>query len=193
MIIPEGYAQINAIHTGTSLPTGAEWTLGVKREDFVGDVTDIAQAFEAALLASTLYGNVSLGVTMSSVLVKEGPNSTGASVIEPANEPGTNGNQASPNTAFLIRKETELGGRAGRGRFYLPGVPDANINPNGTLVSGVTAALQTDLDALYNALVAVELIPVVLHNAGSPLIIPTEITRFAPQSVAATQRRRLRR
>lgn len=193
MLIPLGFAQINAIHTGTSLPFGAQWTLAVNHDNIEQTPIQVAQAFEDALQVSNLYDQVCLGVTMTSVLVKFGPNDTGKSALEPANEPGVNGNQAAPQAAFLIHKNTDDGGRAGRGRFFLPGVPDATLNPSGTIVSANLSAMQTALETFRTNLIANDLIPVVLHNVGSPLSSPSPITSFSADARAATQRRRMRR
>ena len=193
MLIPLGFAQINAIHTGSALPFRSEWTLAVNHDNIEQTPIQVAQKFEDALQASNLYDSVSLGVTMTSVLVKFGPNDTGKSALEPANEPGVAGNSAAPQVAYLIHKNTDDGGRAGRGRFFLPGVPDANVNPNGTILGGTLTTMQTALDTFLANLIADDLIPVVLHNIGSPLSSPSPITSFSPDARAATQRRRLRR
>jgi hypothetical protein len=193
MLIPVGFAQINAIHTGSALPFGAQWTLGVDITALAFTPTEVAQQFEAALLASNLYDSVAQNVTLTSVLVKFGPNATGESTLEPANEPGTVGTAASPNTAYLIHKNTAAGGRAGRGRFFLPGVSDAKIEPNGTLASGIASDLNTALNIFHAELVAGDLPPVLLHAEGSPISTPTPITSFSCDTRAATQRRRLRR
>ena len=193
MLIPLGFAQINAIHTGSALPFRSEWTLAVAHDSIEQTPIQVAQSFEAALLDSNLYDNVSLGVTMSSVLVKFGPNDTGKSALEPANEPGVAGNSAAPQVAYLIHKNTDDGGRAGRGRFFLPGVPDANVNPNGTILGGTLTAMQTALDNFLAGLLSRDLEPVVLHNVGGPLTNPSPITSFSPDARAATQRRRMRR
>lgn len=193
MIIPEGFAQINAIHTGNGVPTGAQWTLAVGLDSFTGGPEDLAKAFELWILDSDLYDNIGSDVTMSSVLVKFGPNATGPSWLEPANEPGTGGTGSSPQVAYLTNKGTSLGGRAGRGRAYLPGVPEANVNSNGNLVSGVANAVSLSLAAVIAAANTDGCIPVVLHAEGSPLTLPTAITSWSCNAVAATQRRRLRR
>jgi hypothetical protein len=193
MLIPLGFAQLNAIHTGTSLPNGAQWTLAVNHDGIEQTPLQVAEKFEQALSDSNLYDNVSLGVTMTSVLCKFGPNDTGKSALSPANEPGVNGNQASPNTSYLVHKNTDDGGRAGRGRFFLPGVPDSLINPSGTIVSASISAINTSLATFLAALIAEDVIPVVLHNVGSPLSSPSPIESLVVDAVAATQRRRLRR
>lgn len=193
MIIPDGFAQINAIHTGAGVPTGAEWTLGVGLDTFTGTPNDLAKAFEVWLLASALYVQVSASVTMTAVLVKFGPNATGPSSLEPANQPGTDSSESTPAPSFLIHKNTDDGGRAGRGRFYLPGVPEIDVEIGGALSSGKATAVNTALGILKSEMEADGVIPMVLHGAGSPLSTPSPITSFSCDARIATQRRRLRR
>jgi len=193
MIIPAGYAQINAIHTGAGVPTGAQWTIGVDRTAFSGDPQNVAQAFETILLNSGLYANVHSDCDMTSVLVKFGPNETGPSALEPANEPGTGGTGGAAAPAFLIHKNTDLGGRAGRGRFFLPGVPETAVGPGGVLASGVTTAVNTALASFWLDMGDENLGLVLLHSEGSPITTPTVITSLSCDPVVATQRRRQRR
>lgn len=193
MIIPTNFAQINVIHTGSVVPTGAEWTLGVAHDGFVGDPNDVAQAFETILLDSTLYASVANDCDVTSVLVKFGPNDTGASGLEPANEPGTGGTGGAAAPAYLIHKNTALGGRAGRGRFFLPGIPETAIGPGGAIVGGALSAINAALASMHADLVGADLPPVLLHSAGSPISAPTTITSFSVDATAATQRRRQRR
>jgi len=193
MIIPEGFAQINAIHTGNGVPTGAQWTLGVGLEDSLFTPETLAKAFEIWILDSSLYTQLGSDVVLSSVLVKFGPNATGPSFLEPANEPGNGGTGSSPNVAYLTHKGTSLGGRAGRGRAFLPAVPESNVNSNGLLVSGVATAVSNSLQSILDSMTADSVVPVVLHSEGSPITEPTAITAWTCDARAATQRRRLRR
>jgi len=193
VIIPVGCAQINAIHTGDGCPTGAQWTLGVDIDGFSGDPTAVAQAFEVALNNSGIYSLVSSSVTMTSVLVKFGPNATGPSALEPANEPGTETADMIPNTCYLIHKNTADGGHAGRGRFYLPGVPESDVLTGGLLVSGRASLMNGFLADFIADMTAANLPPLVLHNEDSPITVPSLIESFSCDTKVATQRRRLRR
>jgi len=193
MLIPEGFAQINAIHTGVGAPTGAQWTLGVGLEDSLFTPETLAKAFEIWLLDANLYAQLGSDVTMTAVLVKFGPNATGPSFLEAANEPGTGGTGSSPNVAFLTHKATSLGGRAGRGRAFLPAVPESSVNSNGLLTSGVATAVSNSLQSILDSMTADSVVPVVLHSEGSPITEPTAVTAWTCDAKAATQRRRLRR
>lgn len=193
MIIPSGYAQINAIHTGAAVPTGAQWTLGVDVSSFPGNVQDIAQTFEIAVNTSGLYAQIANTCNLTSVLVKEGPNATGPSFLEPANEPGTGGTAGAVQVAYLVHKTTDIGGRAGRGRLYLPGVVESKVDVGGVLSSGVASSISTAMSIILSELVAENLTPVLLHASGSPVSTPTPIVAMPCDQVVATQRRRQRR
>jgi len=193
MLIPEGAAQINVIHTGAGVPTGAQWTLGVDLTGNTGDPEQVGKDFEVVLLNSGIYGFVATGVNATSVLVKFGPNATGPSFLEPANEPGTGNATGSPAVSFLIHKTTAEGGRTGRGRFFLPGVPESSVAPGGVLEGGIATALGASLADFHADLVAANLSPLLLHAETSPVTGATPITAFSCDSRVATQRRRNRR
>ena len=95
--------------------------------------------------------------------------------------------------SYLIHKSTSLGGRAGRGRFFLPGVPESLVNSNGLLTSGTATAIDSAMSDFIGEMTATGVVPVVLHAEGSPITTPTAITAFSCDAKAATQRRRLRR
>lgn len=103
------------------------------------------------------------------------------------------------NCAVLIHKRTARSGRRGRGRMYVPGIPEGDVSQ----VGGITtlAGWQTALTAFYNRIVAAPdvLGPVLLHSTSptvplltDPLLVPDGITAFQVDGVIATQRRRLR-
>jgi len=193
VIIPDGFAQLNFIHSGEGAPTGAQWTIGVGMDTFSGTPADLAQASENWILDSGIYALVSSSITMTSVLCKFGPNATGPSHLEPANQPGTETTDMLPNTCYLIHKNTADGGHAGRGRAYIPGVPESDVTTSGFLVSGRAAAMNTAVATFLAAAEADGVILAVLHAEDSPITTPSPILTLSCDSKAATQRRRLRR
>jgi hypothetical protein len=106
---------------------------------------------------------------------------------------GTGVNQASANTAYLVHKNTAFGGRTGRGRCYIPGVVEASVGPDGDLLDATQTAITTDFQAWRTEIIALDLVPVVLHGPGHGALAPRPITSFACDGFAATQRRRMRR
>lgn len=193
MIIPPGYAQVNLIWTGTALPSGAQCTLGLDNQTPNFSAADLAQNVIDAYVTAGFASNLPNDVNLVGVLAKKGPNATGESALVSTGQNSGGGTAGTPNTAVLVHKNTPLGGRAGRGRMYLPSIQEDQVGPSGIIAPAVVAALQSDMDTFQSELVAVDLDCVVLHNAGSPLETPTPITTFTVQSIAATQRRRLRR
>jgi hypothetical protein len=180
-VIPTGYAQINWQFTGTTLPYGADVTLGVDISSYGGTAADAAADAHTCWVDNIIPRQVS-SVTLSNTHVKFGPNAGGGG------NPGI-----SPQVAVLIHKTTLFGGHAGRGRMFAPGAMESDVGNNGVLDSGTLGAWQTSVDGLLSDLGTALLIPVLLHGAGSPLSTPSTITDFTVDSTVATQRRRLRR
>jgi hypothetical protein len=119
---------------------------------------------------------------------------TGPSALVSSNIQGTGGsNGISSNVSYLVRKVTALGGRAGRGRMYLPGPTEADVNEAGAILGARVTSLQAALNDFLTQMVADGDGPVLLHGVGSPISTPTPITSFSLDTRAATQRRRLRR
>lgn len=193
MPIPAGFAQANFIYTGTSVPTGAEWTLGLELGISITDPEAAADALDVAYGLSGLAANLGTGCNLTSILVKFGPDATGPSHTETVSQVGAGGLAGPPNAAFLVNKVTLAGGRAGRGRFFMPCVPEANVDNAGVLGAGVVTAFQDDLNLFYSGVVDRDLFPTLLHGVGSPIPSPTSIIGFQLQAKVATQRRRLRR
>lgn len=192
MNIPTGFGQVNYFFTGDGVPNGAQVTMGFENE---GDWSAAAAA-EIARVAwhdnlRGLYGN---NLSMTNVLVKLGPNVTGPSAVVASASTGTSANVGdSPNTSLLVHKATALGGRAGRGRMYVPGVPSSNVNANGTITSEAIAAFNPALASYGDDMGAGQMPLVLLHGDGSPITSPTTISSLLCDGRAATQRRRLRK
>lgn len=194
MIIPVGYCQTNLKFTGSSAPSGAEITLGLDLGGIFSEPSAVADAVEFAWNNAGVAANQSNTITLSSILVKFGPNSTGAShELTTATTGGDSGAGLWPGSAVLVTKATAAGGRAGKGRFFLPGIGESAVNQSGVVGDTFLGNLQTDLDTFYDNLVGGDLQPVVLHGASSPISSPTPITAFIAQPQIATQRRRNRR
>lgn len=128
---------------------------------------------------------------------QDGPTTVNVSTNAPFQ--GTGGSSVVPqNTAALIRKRTDLGGRRGRGRFYLPGVAESAVDNVGILSGAAITGYQTAADDWYEDLTAMVggrlYPPVVLHRSEGIGVepAPTPVTRFVVESRVATQRRRLR-
>jgi hypothetical protein len=193
MTIPDGYAQANFIFSGDALPEGAQITLGLDVSAFAGLPTDLAIGL-ADDYDSTLAHNQCDTVDFVSVHVKFGPDNTG-----PAGDaPGTGGlytagEAVMPNCALLINKTTSHGGRSGRGRMFLPGIPNAQVDDGGVVAGGFLTEVNGDLVTFMGKIEARDCQVVLLHGAASPVSLPYAVDQMLAQGKIATQRRRLRR
>lgn len=190
MVIPTNYAQVNLVLGGIGLPNGAEMTFGVHNEaPFTAD--ELADVVGDELTAANFDGFITTECQLSSIKVKLGPNSTGPTSELAYVIVGTaTGETVAPNTAALISKVTDLGGRQGRGRMYMPGISETSTDAGGQLDAGFAASLQVMWASFRTSMTAAAAEPVLLHGDE---ITPTLITDFNVQLTLATQRRRLRR
>lgn len=190
-VIPNSsFAQVNYVFSNDSNPNPAEITLGLG-----GDFSDGATVtdFLAGAFADRILPFLSDNIALVATRLKVGPNSTGPSFENTVvTEGGDTGLAVPANTSILVRKVTASGGRAGRGRWYLPGLRESRVDSGGNIDGTYVSDLGAALDLYFDDLEGADLIPEVLHGAGSPIGTPTPITSFQVQSRAATQRRRMR-
>jgi hypothetical protein len=189
-VLPSGtYGQVNYILGGTGMPTGAQLTHGFLvaiAGDMAEAVTQLGLAFNTNMLPQ-----LPTTVTWEQMLVKFGPNDTGPASLTAGGGAGTgNSGQVQPNMAILIRKNTSLGGRRGRGRLYWP-CAEGEVDGGGAVLGAKITDLQDAVDSWLSDLTASGWTMQLLHDANPPL--PSTVTSLAVQATAATQRRRLRR
>jgi len=152
--------------------------------------------------ADNVLGNLSANTGLYFVTVYVGQDG-GAPLVydstEDSQQGGAGGTPLPPNCAFLVRKRTSLSGRRGRGRMYLPGVPEGLVDPAGNITGSAVTDLQNGLDNWWDELTGVPpgtsaYPPVVLHRSEGAGVepAPTPILSFQAESKIATQRRRLR-
>lgn len=189
MIIPVGFAQATWNFEGNGLAYPGAVTLGLDPGGGA-DPDDVADAING-FFASTIMTMLNDDVTLVSTQVKFGPNATGPIGEFSSNIPGSvSGTGASSQCAYLVKKNSALGGHEGRGRMYLPGVTESFIGSDGALDSTQQGLLQTEVNEFFAGLTLAGYPAVILHNSATS---PTPITTAIVQAVIATQRRRLRR
>jgi hypothetical protein len=194
VIIPVNYAQANIRMTGAAVPSGAEITMGFNKELYGGTPAAAANEIRTAFGSSAIRALLTVALNIESVLVKYGPNDTGPAGESTGVLVGTAaGTAVSPNVAVLIKKNTGFGGRTGRGRFYIPGIPEAHINESGAILPSAITSWGSALEAFRTVLVSLGLVPTLLHAPLSPVQVPMPITSFTVDGTGATQRRRMRR
>ncbi len=201
LIIPPGWLQALYVLTLTGDNEAMIVTCGHKIDDASGATIDqAANDLHTAFSAQIRAGLMQNPYTFSHVVAyigNDGPPTVRTSTLAPA--AGAGGSSVVPsNTAYLIRKRTDLAGRRGRGRFYLPGVPESVVNEVGDLTPAQQTAGQATVDAWYGLLataVGARLYPpAVLHRSEGAGIepLPTLVTKFVMEKRVATQRRRMR-
>jgi hypothetical protein len=104
---------------------------------------------------------------------------------------GTSSSAVLPqNCAWLMRKNTGLGGRANKGRMFVPGVPEAAVDNAGVIVSGNVTTVNTAAATFLTTLSGLGNEMVLLHS--DDLNDPDTVITFICDTRIATQRRRLR-
>lgn len=193
MIIPTSFAQVNLKFTGDALPGTAEVVFGVNITGFPGDPISLGTAVIGAVGDASLDELWVGDVKLSSVLVKYGPNSTGVFGETTADMAGTAANPGvTANTALLVRKVTDTGGRQGRGRLFLPGIPTNQVDSDGVVHGGFLDTAHADFQDFLAKLGAIPAPMALLHGEHSPSSTPHEVLDLVPSGLLATQRRRLR-
>ena len=192
-VIPLGYAQANFRYAGSALPHGAEWTLGLNLEGGGLTPVQVAEDLHGFYEAANFDTEMPSSMALQEVYVKFGPSETGASGVFTGTVTGTGSTATAPNCSWLIHKNTASGGRAGRGRMYIPGVEEATVGVDGDLDNTAVALMQTSSNTFWTAIGGSTFSPVVLHSEGSPITTPSVITSFTVDGACATQRRRMRR
>lgn len=192
MIIPDGFGQFNIRFSGAGIPNGGEVTLGFENTIPQWTPLEACQALETVLEgADTLFAATMPNFAVVSIRCKLGPNDDGPFAELPVTIPGTNvTTESMPNVSYLVHKQTNLGGRHGRGRLYWPGVPLSETGQDGTIGIDARDGVTEGWEFIRTELAEADAFCVLLHATSSPA--PTGITAFACDAKAATQRRRLR-
>lgn len=189
MTIPAGFGEAAFEFQGAAQPLGAVVTIGFSN-DATQSATDCAQDLHT-LMRDVVAAMCSVETSLLRTNVKLGPDATGPiGTYATTQAGGRSGDSCPPNVAFLVRKATALGGRQGRGRFYLPGIAEGDVDEGGTLSASIRDAASAALGTFHFAASAADVPPFLLHNDS---LAPTAITTYNLDVKVATQRRRLRR
>jgi hypothetical protein len=182
---PAGFAQVNISYNQELLSQVGEVTFGIQ-----------AAAYDTALanLILDAWQTEFRPVCFNGHTIGPAELRTSGNLVFTSTDPALAGTGGSPGAtsqvAYLIRKITDLGGRRNRGRWFLPGVVEGEVNSGGFLDSGIVVALETAADAFAATLGAADCTVYLLHSDGGA---PTEVTSYQVAPQVATQRRRLGR
>lgn len=199
MTIPLGFAQVT--HAWGGLPFPSVCTYGISL-DFSAPLATTAEQLHDAF-GDAFVPRVTGDVTLLETTVKAGPDQTGPSVTFSLSRVGTHvGDLDAPQVCVIVEKSTAIGGRRGKGRFFVPGGPSTDFQDNGAIIPASLALWNT---AANNFNIAVPLVAgvismVLLHNPSAPGTenptpepVPTEVIGLLVDPITGTQRRRLRR
>jgi len=202
LVIPPGFAALSLQFRHTEDPEPWYVTFGVDISDAGGDTTAIGTAAMSAFHQHVMpqFSNLVSLTGVDVVVGQDGPDPVRAFVASTTLRNGSEVGQKLPqNCALLVRKNTALGGRRNRGRYFLPGIlNEAQVTATGIVDPGSVAIYQTQqglfLADLADGLGGVPSIPMVLlHSQGLSVVPePTPVTTLSVDNLIATQRRRLR-
>lgn len=200
--VPPGYDDVTWVFTCSGSTKEVTWSCGYKwnsspptpaetAEDIYTWSTDTGTSpFKASLMLQDW--------AFEGVSVSRGT-STGPLVGQYfAHLQGTAGQLSVPmNSAILMRKNSASGGRAYRGRAFLPPiwVGEAHIDVGGNIEGAYVASVQSYMDNLFERPSSETLGGkwFLYHTILDGVSLgPTELTSWSVQSKIATQRRRLR-
>jgi len=202
LIIPVNYAHVLLPFKHADLGRSAAITYGINTFDTGGDYLQAANdqivAFSNAW-ESELDSEVTIGPAILRVGQDGGdPLTVEGSITSVGAETGA---MNPPNLSCLVKKQTALGGRRGRGRVFVPWVlQDASVDDVGQIESGSLAVRQADaitwLENLTDTGVVTNETPMyLLHDSrGSGTEPgPSLVTALVVPSLVGVQNRRIGR
>lgn len=195
IFIPEGFFEVAFTHALTGSLRRAVCTLGVQYtgSDFGAESNELLDGWATTFVASMadVWTYVEGKMRNQIGTVKTRAETTVG---------GTSHTPTSPNVTFLLHKDTGLPGRFNRGRLYLPGVSEQDVDAVGTVAGSKITELELARGNFETIMTANHFTPVILHrdfstDGGVTFTHrdPTTIVGMRFDPLAATQRRRMRR
>lgn len=201
LIVPPGFAQAVYSHTWTGDSEPMVITLGHDVSLWGGSFQDAAD-FLHRMYGDWMVANLADVITFTHVSLYVGQDGGGSLPYDSTGDPvvGTADGTALPsNCAYLVRKRTDAAGRRGRGRMYIPGCGEGQVDNLGNVDAAHRLVIQADLDGWMTGLtgggVDGEPTPPYLFHRSEGAGVeppPTPITLFQIEEKIATQRQRLR-
>lgn len=196
VVIPPGYALCSVEHWLADYPRPAVTTMGMKVLGTVdGAGNNVADQFFTAF-SSAYLATMDTEVRLRNARAVVGQDGGDPLVFTSASDMagGQSRSSTAPALALMITKNTALGGRKNRGRFYFPWAMDDNaVGQNGAVLPAIVTNFATRsanfLADLENAGGTLGLLDgaVILHSDSTP---PTPITSLVPNPTIRTQRNR---
>lgn len=201
LVIPPGYAQISILMTQTGDPEPYVITFGIE----VAEPPLTADNLEAIMaLWDTGPGTQqapTINFAQINAVVGNDGDPTIINVPTPGRSASGSGVGATQNVAYLVHKNSALGGRRHKGRMFVPGVLEGTVDTVGVVADATLTNWQTQLNSFFTNLDNTGPDPenvenmVILHSTSelSATPPPTVVTSLSIDRLVATQRRRLRR
>lgn len=192
VIIPPGYANVSVEFWLDNYPRPAACTFGLEIEGGVGDPVAFANDVQA-VWTDNFGANTDANVTVRDTRVTIGQDGTdpivGISTVQTRGSVSSRESTA-PALALMVTKNTTLGGRRNRGRFFIPwAIADQSVAENGAITpstvsswQGLATAFLADLESLDGSGGMV-----ILHSTEGN---PTFVNSLAVNPTIRTQRRR---
>jgi hypothetical protein len=193
--IPSGFGQVSYVFTGEGAgPGGCMVTLGVDH-DFLDSLSVLAQELHDAF-DDNIMGILSPAVTLEETRLRIAtPAGEIVTSVFGGNQGGGTGQNSPPNVSWPVLKYSAFGGRANRGRWFLPGMNGAQVTSSGAITGDAQDAMNDALTAYLVALAADDWTPVILHGepeSGPPTPEPTVILSMLSGTRVYTRATRLR-
>lgn len=196
--IPPGFGQAALIFQASIGTPAFVTTVGVDLGEAGGDY--VAAANKVMETYSTVFmPTTSNALNLVQCLLTVGQDGQGLGSVSSDLDPvqgGDNGNQVPINLAVILRKNTTVLGRRGRGRMFLPGVANqSQVLESGRLTSEALEGLSA-AGAIFNSTLRGTVgsdeypatPPVLLHKTGAP----TPIQTFTCAPIIGVVRKRVR-
>lgn len=103
---------------------------------------------------------------------------------------GTSGQSLPPSAAWPLTKFSAFGGRANRGRMFLPGISIAAVNSAGAIEPSSSNGMSEAMGGFLSDLADADVVPVILHNDTE--LTPTVILGILCGSLVYDRGTRLR-
>lgn len=198
LTIPPGFGlaaiEITSVQGTSPFITTCGVDLGEVGGDFVAAANNVFRAWSNAFIPT--MGTAFLINRVILTVGSDGPSGSVVSTETPV--PGVrSGTFGSVAQAVLANKVTNVLGRQGRGRMFIPGcLSQTEVNTSGIISAGSVTSFQTDVDQFYNSLIDGEGVtgvptpPVLLHSA--PSLSPTPVLAFQVSNKTGIIRKRIR-
>ena len=190
MPVPSGFGLVSYVFAGEGAgPGGAMVTLGVDHA-FDESPTDLATELAVAYQAN-IHPLLSSAVQHVETRLRIGtPEGEVVQSVFSAFDGGGTGQNLPPNCAWPVTKYSAFGGRANRGRWFLPGVNEPQVDSTGTISSGAVEDMSEGLIAFLSDLAAADFTPVIFHSDTE--LTPTVILAMLSGNKIYTRGTRLR-